>query len=133
MRDGVVKLIVLLWALPMVLFWGWYALSLNDLNLGTIFLSRELHDLVFRLYGRMLGVPPDEVPAMVASACAFDTAAVLSIVAWRWRDDWYPQTRDFFGFWLDKLSFAERVAANEPLAEPDMPIAAQDGPARPAE
>lgn len=89
------RLILYLWAAPMGFFWGWYLLSLNDLNFGTVFLSRDLHELVFRIYGQTLGVPAAEVPAMIAGACAFDTAIVMAIAAWRWRADWYPQTRAF--------------------------------------
>jgi hypothetical protein len=44
-----------LWAAPLVLFWGWFFLSLNDINFGYVMLSRQLHDLVFQLYGQMLG------------------------------------------------------------------------------
>ncbi|MEZ5872274.1 MAG: DUF6105 family protein [Nitratireductor sp.] len=89
------RIILILWAAPMFLFWGWYGLSANDINFGTAFFSREIHDLVFNIYGQVLGVPGAEVPAMVASACAFDTSIVLAIAAFRWRDDWYPQTREW--------------------------------------
>lgn len=128
------RIILILWALPMGFFWGWYLLSLNDLNFGTIFLSRDLHDIVFRLYGQMLGVPAGEVPGMVAGACAFDTAIVLAIAAWRWRKDWYPQTRDFLVALLARPADApegeEDIESSFAVSEP---IGLPDGSAHPAE
>lgn len=78
------RALLLLWALPLVLFWGWYFLSLNDLNFGYVMLSRQLHDVVFQIYGDMLGVDPAIVPGMVAKACAFDSLIVLPAI-WAFR------------------------------------------------
>ncbi len=86
------RIILVLWAVPLCLFWSWYTLSFYDISFGTVFFSRELHDLVFRVYGNTLGVPAGEVPAMVAWACAVDTALIGSIAAWRWRAGWFPQS-----------------------------------------
>ena len=55
-----------------MLFWGWFFLSLNDMNFGYVMLTRQVHDLVFQLYGDMLGIDPAIIPAMVARACVFD-------------------------------------------------------------
>ena len=87
------RVILFLWAVPLVLVWGWYGLSAYDISFGTIFLSRELHDAVFGLYGQTLGVPPAEIPSMLAWACAFDTMLLGLIAAWRWRSSWAPQAR----------------------------------------
>jgi hypothetical protein len=79
------RALLLLWALPLGLFWGWYFLSLNDLNFGYVMFSRQLHDLVFEIYGEMLGVDPAIIPGMVAKACVFDSLIVLAILAFRRR------------------------------------------------
>ena len=56
----------------MVVFWGWFFLSLNDMNFGYVMLSAKVHDLVFELYGEMLGIDPAIIPGMVAETCVFD-------------------------------------------------------------
>ncbi len=79
------RTLLALWVAPLVLFWGWYFLSLNDMNFGYVMLSRQLHDLVFELYGEMLGIDPAIIPGMVAKACIFDSFLVAAIVAYRRR------------------------------------------------
>ncbi|PBB87046.1 MULTISPECIES: DUF6105 family protein [unclassified Mesorhizobium] len=85
------------WAAPLVLFWGWYFLSLNDINFGYVMLSRQLHDLAFQLYGQVLGVDPAIIPGMVARACVFDSFLLLGLVAFRRRRriaEWIGQRRE---------------------------------------
>ncbi|RUU01275.1 hypothetical protein EOD23_21770 [Mesorhizobium sp. USDA-HM6] len=85
------------WAAPLVLFWGWFFLSLNDMNFGYVMLSRQLHDLVFQLYGQMLGVDPAIIPGMVARACVFDSFLLMGLVAFRRRRqiaEWVRRRRE---------------------------------------
>ena len=79
------RYLLALWAAPLVLFWGWFFLSLNDINFGYVMLSRPLHDFVFELYGEMLGIDPAIIPGMVARACVFDSLLVAAIWAFRRR------------------------------------------------
>lgn len=79
------RYLLLFWAGPMGFFWGWYFLSLNDISMGTRFFSRELHDLVFTIYGNILHLEPEAIPALVARACVFDTFLILGIFAFRRR------------------------------------------------
>lgn len=79
------RYIFALWAAPMLLFWGWFFLSLNDINFGSIMLSRQLHDLVFQLYGQMLGIDPATIPGLVAKACVFDGLLLTALWAFRRR------------------------------------------------
>ncbi|WP_084569593.1 DUF6105 family protein [Mesorhizobium sp. LNHC229A00] len=79
------RYIFALWAAPMALFWGWFYLSLNDMNFGYVMLSRQLHDLVFQLYGQMLGIDPATIPGMVAKACVFDGMLLAAIWVFRRR------------------------------------------------
>jgi Family of unknown function (DUF6105) len=95
------KYVVAIWAAPLVLFWGWYFLSLNDINFGTVYLTRQLHELVFQLYGKILGVEPGSIPGMIAEACFFDTLLVIAIWAVRRRreiDAWAEERwQRYFG------------------------------------
>ena len=129
------RIILFLWAIPMALFWGWYALSVNDWNFGTIFLSKQLHDLVFEMYGRTLGIAPDAVPAAIASASAFDTLAVMALLAWRWRLSWYPQTKAWIAGQIElaRETFAAAALSREATARVGVARGAPSGPARPAE
>ncbi|MGB3417285.1 MAG: DUF6105 family protein [Mesorhizobium sp.] len=79
------RYLIAAWVAPLVLFWGWYFLSLYDINFGYVMLSRPLHDLVFELYGEMLGIDPATIPGMIAKACAFDSLIVAGIWAFRRR------------------------------------------------
>lgn len=79
------RYILAAWATPLVLFWGWYFLSINDLNFGYPALSRAFNLAIFDLYGELLGVDPATIPWMMAKACLFDTLIVLAIWAYRRR------------------------------------------------
>lgn len=80
-----IRTLLMLWLGPIVFFWTWYWLSLNDISLGMHFFSRELHDQMFGIYAMLLGVAPDAVPPMIAKALALDSLVVLGIVAFRRR------------------------------------------------
>lgn len=84
------------WALPMGIFWGWFFLSYYDMNFGYVMLTRQVHDLLFELYGQMLGVEPATIPPLVAKACILDTAIILAIWAFRRRREiaaWFSARR----------------------------------------
>lgn len=101
-----------LWLGPLVLFWAWFFLSLNDMNFGYVLLSRQLHDLVFELYGEMLGIDPAIIPGMVAKACIFDAFLVAAIVAYR--------RRRIIAGWIRKLR-ASAQPNPMPGAGPELP------------
>ncbi|MEQ1939289.1 DUF6105 family protein [Mesorhizobium sp. CN5-321] len=108
------RTLLALWVAPLVLFWGWYFLSLNDMNFGYVMLSRPLHDLVFQLYGEMLGIDPAIIPGMVAKACVFDSFLVAAIVAWRRR-------RQIAG-WINRLRPADpAMTSRSREAGPELP------------
>jgi hypothetical protein len=92
-RRSPLRILLTLWFIPLVLFWGWYALSANDISFGFHILSRNVHDLVFEIYANVLGVDASDIPGLIAGACAFDSAFILAIAAYRWRDAWYPQAK----------------------------------------
>jgi hypothetical protein len=77
--------ILILWALPLAVFWGWFGLSYYDMNFGYVMLSRGLHDLVFELYGELLGLEPAAIPWLLAKAFVIDTLILFGILAFRRR------------------------------------------------
>jgi hypothetical protein len=79
------RYIILFWVLPMGFFWGWYFLSLNDASPQFFFFSRQMHDLVFEVYGDILGMEPALLPPLVVRACVVDTILIFAIFAFRRR------------------------------------------------
>lgn len=79
------RYIFALWAAPLVLFWGWFFVSFNDINFGYVMLSRQFHDLLFQIYGNILGIDPEIIPGMVAKACIVDTLLLIAFWAFRRR------------------------------------------------
>ena len=94
------RILLLMWFIPLVLFWSWFALSANDISFGYHILSRTVHDLVINQYANIIGMEASAIPSAIAGACAFDTAIVMGIVGYRWRSSWLPQVKNTFqSFW----------------------------------
>jgi Family of unknown function (DUF6105) len=108
---------LILWFAPLLLFWGWFALSANDLNFGSIYLSRQLHDIVMAVYAKTLGVEADTIPQMIASATIIDSALVGAIAAFRWRSRWWPRFRGMIEkqFSRDRQPDMTRGAPSDPV------------------
>ncbi|NVD38515.1 hypothetical protein HT585_06590 [Ensifer sp. HO-A22] len=86
------KWFLILWACPVMLLAGWYGLSYYDMSFGFFMLTRQTHDLVFQIYGNVLGIPPESIPPLVARAIIVDSFIVLGIIAYRKRRElaaWY--------------------------------------------
>lgn len=79
------KWFLLAWLIPIVLLGGWYGLSYHDIHFGFVMLTRRAHDLVFEIYGNILGMPPQDIPPLVIKAVFVDSLIVLGIVAFRYR------------------------------------------------
>lgn len=79
------KWFLILWACPVTLIIAWYSLSYYDMSFGIFMLTRDAHDLVFNIYGHVLGIPPETIPPLVARAIAFDSLLVFAIIAFRKR------------------------------------------------
>lgn len=77
--------ILLAWALPIALLGTWYGLSINDINFGYLILSRRMNEFVFELYGQILGLPPADIPGLVARAIVIDSIVLFSFLAFRRR------------------------------------------------
>lgn len=107
-----------LWFTPLSLFWGWYGLSYYDINFGFMFLSRDLHDLVFAIYGKILDVDPAAIPGMFLKACIFDTFLIMGIIAFRKR-------RQIRQWWMNRRG----VTQETDQAEEMVPVEAVQVPA----
>jgi hypothetical protein len=79
------KWVLFFWALPLAILGTWYGLSYNDINFGYMILSRQMNDLVFEIYGSVLGIDPEKLPGMVLEAIMLDTVLLFLIVAFRRR------------------------------------------------
>lgn len=127
------RIILTLWFVPLVLFWGWYALSANDMHFGYAMLSRQVHDLVFAVYAKTLGVDADVIPGMIAGACAVDTAIIMAIAAFRWRASWLPQAREMSGKMYRSFWQGSREERREYYAASLVSEDFSSGPVRPGE
>lgn len=105
------RYVLIFWALPVGFLGAWYALSYNDINFGTIFLSRALHDAVFQLYGDMLGVAPETIPWLILKALVFDTFLILALFAFRRR-------RQIRAWWTARRERAPREQVPPALPRP---------------
>ncbi len=79
------KWFLILWACPVLLLGSWYFLSYYDMSFGFFMLTRQAHDLVFQIYGNVLGIPPETIPPLVARAIAVDSLLVFAIIGFRKR------------------------------------------------
>ncbi|MGV2107382.1 DUF6105 family protein [Agrobacterium vitis] len=79
------KYLLIFWAGPILLLGSWYYLSLNDMSFGFFMLTRQTHDLVFTIYGNVLGIAPESIPPLVMRAIVIDSTVLFSLVAFRRR------------------------------------------------
>lgn len=100
------KWFLILWAGPIALLGSWYGLSYYDMNFGIFMLTRDAHDLVFRIYGHILGIPPESIPPLVLRAIILDSFLVLGIIAFRRR-------RKIAAWWQARRQSAPGVLARD--------------------
>ena len=79
------KWFLILWAGPIALLGSWYSLSYYDMSFGIFMLTRQAHDLVFQIYGNVLGIPPETIPPLVMRAIAVDSLIVFALIGFRKR------------------------------------------------
>jgi hypothetical protein len=102
------KTFLLLWAMPIAFLGAWYSLSYYDMSFGIFMLTRQAHDLVFQVYGDVLGIPPETIPPLVMRAVVVDSLVLFAIMAFRRRKAikaWWTARQA-------KLSEAPEVRAN---------------------
>jgi hypothetical protein len=79
------KWFLILWGGPILLLGSWYGLSANDMSFGIFMLTRQAHDLVFSIYGNILGIPPETIPPLVFRAVIVDSGVLFAIMGFRHR------------------------------------------------
>ena len=79
------KTLLLLWALPITILGAWYGLSYYDMSFGIFMLTRDAHDLVFQIYGDILGIAPETIPPLVLRAIIVDSLILFAILGFRRR------------------------------------------------
>ncbi|NKN36756.1 hypothetical protein HFC70_10355 [Agrobacterium sp. a22-2] len=79
------KWLLVFWAGPIIILGTWYGLSYNDMSFGIFMLTRQAHDLVFQVYGNLLGIEPETIPPLVARAIVVDSAVLFALVGFRRR------------------------------------------------
>jgi len=79
------KTLLLLWALPITILGAWYGLSYYNMSFGIFMLTRDAHDLVFQVYGDILGIPPETIPPLVLRAIIVDSLILFAIIGFRRR------------------------------------------------
>lgn len=77
------KWLLIFWASPITILATWYGLSYNDMHFGITMLTRPAHDLVFQIYGNVLGLPPETIPPLVLKAIIVDSFLLAGLVALR--------------------------------------------------
>jgi hypothetical protein len=103
------KWFLTLWAAPVGSLIAWYGLSYHDISFGFFMLTRETHDLVFQIYGNVLGIEPETIPPLVARALVVDTFIVLGIVAFRKR-------REIRAWWAARHTRNAALQSDESLS-----------------
>ena len=100
------KWFLILWAGPIALLGSWYGLSYYDMSFGFFMLTRDAHDLVFQIYGHILGIPPEDLPPLVLRAIVVDSFLVLAILAFRRR-------KQIFAWWQGRRQSASAALASD--------------------
>jgi Family of unknown function (DUF6105) len=107
-----------LWVLPVGGLFAWLLLASNDYGFGTFYFSRAMYDLVFGIYGEILGVDPTVLPPLVYKALVVDTLIVGSLFALKRR-------KDIMAWWKSR-GYSARLQAR-------VSAVVADGPIHPAE
>lgn len=108
------KWLLIFWGGPVLFLTSWYALSYNDMSFGFFMLSREANDMVFTMYGNVLGIDPKTIPPLVARAMIFDSFVVFGLVALRKRAailSWYRRRRAQSGSGVANLASTSNLSS----------------------
>jgi Family of unknown function (DUF6105) len=108
--------------LPVGFLAAWYTLSYNDISFGILFFSRQMHDMVFQIYGEVLGIDPALIPPLLLKAMVVDTLLILGLIAFRRR-------KQIIGWWQSR----QGVSGPQLRLQDRITAISETGQARPAE
>ncbi|MBB4142444.1 DUF6105 family protein [Rhizobium rhizoryzae] len=100
------KWFLILWAGPVAFLGAWYWLSYYNISFGFFMLTRDTHDLVFQIYGQILGIDPALLPMLVVRAVAVDSLIVLAILAFRRR-------KQIHAWWIRRYASSSDAALSK--------------------
>lgn len=72
------KYLLIFWGIPVGSLALWYGLSFNNINFGYIVLSREFNDVVFQIYGQILGIDPSVIRSALIRLLLVDTVIIFA-------------------------------------------------------
>lgn len=104
------KALLIFWAAPIALLAAWYGLSYHDMSFGFFMLTRQTHDLVFQIYGNVLGIPPETIPPLVMRAIVVDSLVLFAIIGFRRR-------KKIAAWWAERQ--AKSAEVSEARARPE--------------
>jgi hypothetical protein len=113
---------ILFWLLPVGFLVTWFGLSHYDMSGGIFFFSREMHDMVFQIYGEVLGIDPATIPPLVLRALILDTFLILGLIAFRRR-------KQIRAWWANRQEQAQLRRRITTIATAAGPVAGQVHPA----
>ncbi len=102
----ITRVAIIFWVIPLALYSAWFILSANDINFGTIYLSRRMHDAIMQTYANLLGIDPAIIPALLIRAVIWDGAVIAAILVYRRR-------KAISAWWRARRSTAPAVAEEE--------------------
>ena len=79
-KGSALKYLIVFWGIPVGLLAVWHVLSMNDINFGLFFLSREFNDTYFGIYSQITGVEVDAIRASLPRILLVDTVFVFAVV-----------------------------------------------------
>lgn len=103
------KWFLIFWGGPILLLGTWYGLSYYDMSFGFFMLTRQTHDLVFQIYGNILGLPPEILPGLVARAVVVDSLILFAIIGFRRR-------KQIAAWWRARRQSSAALASNDSLS-----------------
>lgn len=119
-KAYILKYLLIFWGIPVGLLACWYGLSFNDINFGYVLLSREFNDVVFKIYGQILGVDPSFIRGALVNVLLVDTVIIFALFYFkpikRLRALWasHQPLKQLARMWTDYRDGRRRLTSSDP-------------------
>jgi hypothetical protein len=110
------KWVLIFWGGPIAFLGSWYWLSYYNISFGYFMLTRDAHDLVFQIYGNILGISPEIIPGLVLDVILFDSAIVFGLLALRRHRQIFAGLRRLRDWWRGESGDRARVVEDRPVS-----------------